>query len=148
MSETKSDAKSETKTETKEVVESLSMDDEETGTLKLRSKDDKVCEVERKHAFISILVKTSIENEKTAAEVPIPGVNKAILDKVIEYMDHHKGTEPPIIEKPLRSKVMKDVCKDPWDADYIDKIGENRQDLYDLILVRLLVVWLLLHDPI
>jgi hypothetical protein len=49
-------------------------------------------------------------------------------------MNHHKGVEPPIIEKPLRSKVMKDVCKDPFDADFIDRIGDNRQALYDLIL--------------
>ena len=49
-------------------------------------------------------------------------------------MNHHKGVEPPIIEKPLRSKVMKDVCKDSFDADFIDRIGENRQALYDVIL--------------
>jgi len=42
--------------------------------------------------------------------------------------------EPPIIEKPLRSKVMKEVVKDEWDAIFIDKIGDNRQQLYDLIL--------------
>merc|ERR1712115_646851 len=53
---------------------------------------------------------------------------------VVEYMDHHKGVEPPIIEKPLRSKVMREVCKDGWDADFIDGIGEDRQKLYDLIL--------------
>ncbi len=28
------------------------------------------------------------------------------------------------------------LCKDPWDAEFIDKIGEDRQTLYDLILVR------------
>jgi len=33
-----------------------------------------------------------------------------------------------------RSKEMKQVCSDPWDAQYIDKIGDTRQDLYDLIL--------------
>jgi len=49
-------------------------------------------------------------------------------------MNHHKGVEPPIIEKPLRSKVMREVCKDSWDAEYIDAIGEDRQELYDLIL--------------
>lgn len=31
-------------------------------------------------------------------------------------------------------QVMKELCKEPWDADYIDKIGEDRQLLYDLIL--------------
>ena len=73
-------------------------------------------------------------SDSSATEVPIPGVSSAILTEVIAYMNHHKGVEPPIIEKPLRSKVMKDVCKDPFDADFIDRIGENRQALYDLIL--------------
>ncbi len=49
-------------------------------------------------------------------------------------MNHHKGTEPNLIEKPLRSKLMKEVCKDPFDAEFIDQIGEDRQLLYDLIL--------------
>merc|ERR1712150_263777 len=40
----------------------------------------------------------------------------------------------PIVESPLKSTVMKDVCTDGWDATFIDQIGEKRQDLYDLIL--------------
>jgi S-phase kinase-associated protein 1 len=64
----------------------------------------------------------------------MPGVKGDILAKVVEYLVYHKGTEAPPPEKPLRSKVMKDVCKDPWDADYIDKLADNRQQLYDLIL--------------
>jgi len=114
-------------------VGGLSLDDV-TGTLKLVSKDKKEFEVERKHAFVSTLVKTSLDTDAAATEVPIPGVSSAILAEVITYMNHHKGVEPPIVEKPLRSKVMKDVCKDPFDADFIDRIGENRQALYDLIL--------------
>jgi len=76
-----------------------------------------------------------LSTDPTATELPIPGVRGEILEKVLEYMNHHKGTEPPIIPKPLRSKEMKQVCSDPWDATYIDKVGETRQDLYDLILV-------------
>jgi len=110
-------------------------DDKDSGKpLKLSSKDKKDFTVERKHAFISTLVKTSLENDDKAEEVPIPGVTGAILDLVVNYMKEHKGVEPPIIEKPLRSKVMKDVCPHKWDAEYIDKIGETRQQLYDLIL--------------
>jgi len=90
--------------------------------------------VEKKWAQVSTLVKTTLEQDTAATEVPIPGVTSPILQKVIEYMTHHKGTEPPIIPKPLRSKEMKQVCSDPWDAQYIDKIGDTRQDLYDLIL--------------
>ncbi len=70
----------------------------------------------------------------TAEEVPIPGTKGAILTLVVEYMLHHQGIEPPIVEKPLRSKKMSDVCKDKWDAAFIDTIGEDRQKLYDLIL--------------
>ncbi len=102
--------------------------------MRLSSKDKKEFTLERKHAFISTLVKTSLENDDKAEEVPIPGVTGAILELVVNYMKEHKGVEPPIIEKPLRSKVMKDVCPHKWDADYIDKIGETRQQLYDLIL--------------
>lgn len=116
-----------------EAAAGLSLDDV-TGTLKIVSKDKKEYDVERKHAFISTLIKTSLDTDPSATEVPIPGVQSNILTEVIAYMNHHKGVEPPIIEKPLRSKVMKDVCKDPFDADFIDRIGENRQSLYDLIL--------------
>jgi hypothetical protein len=28
-----------------------------------------------------------------------------ILAKVVEFLQHHKGVEPPTLEKPLRSKV-------------------------------------------
>jgi S-phase kinase-associated protein 1 len=128
-------AKTEDKKEDKKEGEvgSLSLDDV-TGTLKLVSKDKKEFDVERKYSFVSTLVKTSLDTDPTATEVPIPGVSSAILAEVINYMNHHKGVEPPIVEKPLRSKVMKDVCKDPFDAEFIDRIGDNRQALYDLIL--------------
>jgi len=125
-----SDAKSDKK---EDKVVSLSAEDE-TKPLKLVSKDKKDFTVERKQAFVSMLVKTCLENDDSAAEVPIPGVTGGILQLVVEYMVHHKGIEPQLVEKPLRSKVMKDVCADKWDAEYIDKIGDNRQQLYDLIL--------------
>jgi S-phase kinase-associated protein 1 len=115
-------------------IKGLDDDSSSSKPLKLSSKDKKEFTVERKHAFISTLVKTSLENDDKAEEVPIPGVTGAILELVVNYMKEHKGVEPPIIEKPLRSKVMKDVCPHKWDADYIDKIGETRQQLYDLIL--------------
>ena len=102
--------------------------------LKLSSKDKKEFTVERKHGFVSSLVKTALENDDKAEEVPIPGVTGAILELVVNYMKEHKGVEPQISQKPLRSKVMKDVCPHKWDADFIDKIGETRQQLYDLIL--------------
>jgi len=123
------------KEEKKKEGDEVGLDVEEvTGTIKLVSKDKKEFTVEKKFAQISTLVKTTLEQDKDAAEIPIPGVTSGTLGRVLEYMSHHKGTEPPIIPKPLRSKEMKQVCSDPWDAQYIDKIGDTRQDLYDLIL--------------
>merc|ERR1712045_57518 len=93
------------------------LDDDDTGTLKLTSKagdNTKSVSIEKKNAYISVLVKTSIENDSQATEVPLPGVEGPILLLVTEYMNHHKGVEPPIIEKPLRSKIMREVCKDSW----------------------------------
>jgi len=116
-----------------DMVDGLSLDDE-GGNIKLTSKDQESIEIEKKFAFISKLVKTSLDTDNQSTEVPIPGVAAEILQLVCDYMNHHRGVEPACIEKPLRSKLMKDVCKDAWDADYIDKIGENRQQLYDVIL--------------
>lgn len=120
--------------EGKDEKEVLSLDDTPTPPIKLISKDKKEYVLDRKYASVSNLVKTTLETDKSADEVPIPGVSGAILEEVVSYMNRHKGTEPPIVEKPLRSKAMKDVCKEPLDADFIDRIGENRQMLYDLIL--------------
>jgi len=131
----KKDAKAADPKDAKKVEVKGLDDDKDSGKpLKLTSKDKKEFTVERKHAFISTLVKTSLENDDKAEEVPIPGVTGAILELVVAYMKEHKGVEPPIIEKPLRSKVMKDVCPHKSDAEYIDKIGDTRQQLYDLIL--------------
>jgi len=113
-----------------------SLDDGESGVapIKLISKDGKEFVIEKKFAFVSNLIKTSLEHDPAATEVPMPGVKADILTKVVEFMQHHKVVEPPILEKPLRAKVLKELCKDPWDADYIDRIGDDRQLLYDLIL--------------
>ena len=111
------------------------LDEEETsGDIELTSKGGEKIKISKKFATISQLVKTTLEQDKDALTVPIPGVATDILKKVVEFMEYHKGTEPPIIPKPLRSKEMKSVCSDPWDATFIDKVGESRQQLYDLIL--------------
>jgi hypothetical protein len=111
-----------------------STDEEETKTIHITAKDKKQFLIQRKYALISTLIKTSLENDETATDIPVPGVLGPILDLIHQYMEHHKGVEPGIIEKPLRSREMKAVCSDKWDAEYIDKIGGDRQQLYDLIL--------------
>lgn len=106
-----------------------------SGMIVLRAAEGKKeYSISKKDAFIAKLIATSCEQDVDAVDVPVPAVKEATFEHIYAYMKHHAGVEPPIIEKPLRSKNMKDVCKDKWDADFIDAIGNNRQDLYDLIL--------------
>ena len=100
----------------------------------LESKDKKTFEVSKANAKISKVVDVALDTNADTTKVPLPGVPSASLELVIEYMNHHKGTEPELIKKPLASKVMAEVVKDKWDATFIEKIGEDRQALYDLIL--------------
>jgi len=124
-----------------ELEETKGLDDDDGGgdgvhvaLLKLVSKDGQQFMIERQSAMISYLVKTALESDPSAAEVHIPGVEGPILAKIVEYMQQHKGVEPPIIPSPLRSKFMKEVVTDPWDAAFVDQICEHRQHIYDLIL--------------
>jgi len=134
--------------ETKD-MEACSLDADVSGTVVLTSADEKSFTIERKHALMSKLIFNALENglhlflrclqnyvcvDAEAKQVPLPGVKSEVLQLVLNYLNHHQGVEPAIIEKPLRSKNMKDVCKDKFDAEFIDAIGDNRQQLYDLIL--------------
>jgi len=89
-----------------------------------------------RQSSISTLIKTSTEQDK-ASEVPLPGVKPEALVKIVEFMKRANGTDIPIIDKPLRSKVMADVVHSTfaWAAKWIDDIGDDRQLLYDVILV-------------
>ncbi len=64
----------------------LSLDDV-TGNVKLTSKDKKEYDVDKKCALVSGLVKTSLETDREATEVPIPGVASAILAEIVTYMN-------------------------------------------------------------
>lgn len=114
--------------------ESLGGLDDNCSSLTLTSSDQKKFTIERKHAFISKLVKISMDQDEEADDVPIPGVSGNVLAYIVEYMKHHKGTEPDLPERPLKSKHMKDLCKDHWDATFIDTLGKERLRLYEVIL--------------
>jgi len=75
----------------------------------LTSADKKDFTVKKKHAWISQLVKTTLEQDAEATTMAVPGVNAKELAKIVEYMKHHDGTEPAIIPSPLKSADMKVV---------------------------------------
>lgn len=111
-----------------------SLDDEEPELLNLVSGNGDSFEVSRKGALLSKVVKTALESDQNCEEVPIPGVNSDILKLIVDYMNHHNGTTPKEPEKPLRSIVISEWCKDTYDAKLMEKVVANNQQLYDLIL--------------
>jgi S-phase kinase-associated protein 1 len=110
-----------------------SLDSEEPPrTILLKDRTNQSIEVSVKMACISKLVAMALDNDKEATEVPLD-VSGPVLKLIAAYMTYHGGVEPPIVEKPLKSKLMKEVTN-PWDAEFIDEIGQEKQALYDLIL--------------
>ena len=116
--------------------EELSLDNEvdQQQMLMVVAANGKSFEIEVKAAYLSKLVETTMESDATADSVPIPFVQEDILKLIVEYLRHHNGVEPPEIQKPVRAKNMKDACDDKWSGEFIDAIGNNRKQLYDLIL--------------
>lgn len=104
------------------------------GTIIVECKDGTKLTVERKYTVISVLMKTALINDPEATVYPAPCIKGNIMALIIEYMNHHQGLEPPIIEKPLRDKKMEKVCQDKWDADFIDRVGMSKPVLRRLIL--------------
>lgn len=111
----------------------LDQDSNANTNVTLKSTDGFSVAVLRGHAFMSDLVKTSLENDPDTSELTLQ-VKADVLKLVVDYMNHHKGVDPGVPPKPLQSKRMKEVVKDSWDADWIDDIGKNRSTLYALIL--------------
>ena len=110
-------------------------DEDDGGEIVLVSGPQRIL-VSKQAAFMSRLVKAACEADSSATELAIPRVKLAALELAVKYMEHHNGAEPAILAKPLGSKIMADVCKDKWDADFMDNIESNAQ-LYDLMLVVL-----------
>ena len=55
------------------------------------------------------------------------------MEKVARYIEHHKGVAPENPKQPLESTDMKVVCKDEWDADFMQEF-DDLESLTALIL--------------
>lgn len=141
IKETKSDKSvesketKETKEESKEEPKGLDALADETETVELVcKKDGSKATVIVKHAKISVLFKTAMDTDADTKEIPVlGGIDGVTFKDLVSYMNEYKGVAQKIIDKPLRSKVMKDVTSE-WSAKFIDDIGEDRQRLYNFIL--------------
>mmetsp|Transcript_19900 Transcript_19900/g.37733 ORF Transcript_19900/g.37733 Transcript_19900/m.37733 type:complete len:168 (-) Transcript_19900:206-709(-) len=109
------------------------MDVEDT-FVKLVSKDGDSFKVPLGVAKMSELVKSMMdedaEDDSKDIEIPLPNVKSQVLQKVIEFCEHHLEDAMTEIEKPLKSQVMADVVQ-KWYADFVDL---EQVLLFELIL--------------
>ena len=70
------------------------------------------------------------EEEGDSMEIPLPNVKSEVLEKVIEFCQHHLEEPMTEIEKPLKSQVMGDVVQ-KWYADFVNL---EQVLLFELIL--------------
>ena len=79
----------------------------EVEVVQLRSKQGRIFEVEKEAACLSITVKNTISETGLDDAVPLL-VDSDILEKVIEYCNHHVGTS------------SEDFCEDQvWDDEFV-----------------------------
>ncbi|KAI9847784.1 MAG: hypothetical protein M1837_001677 [Sclerophora amabilis] len=98
----------------------------------LVSSDSAEIKVERKAAMHSVLIRNMIEDLGTAATsepVPIPNVNEAVLNKVVEWCKHYKDESLPVgNEEPERKKTT-DINE--WDQKFMQV---DQEMLFEIIL--------------
>merc|ERR1712216_943888 len=88
----------------------MGADDAESTSVKLKSKQEDVFEVEKEVACRSITVKNMVDDTGLDAPVPLPMVDSKILIKVIEYCKyHHKAEQESLPEDEIKGKTPEEI---------------------------------------
>jgi len=99
----------------------MSLDDSNSEMVTLVSQEKTSFRVPKKAALQSHLVRTALEDDKDAKEVPLVHIAAPIVEKCIQYMTYHVDVPPRKIESPLKSSNMKELV-DRFDAKFVDDI--------------------------
>eukprot|EP00934_Nitzschia_sp_Nitz4_P001665 Nitzschia sp. Nitz4//scaffold76_size158648//58858//59583//NITZ4_002543-RA/size158648-augustus-gene-0.149-mRNA-1//-1//CDS//3329557836//1665//frame0 len=96
---------------------------EDTGIVKLISKEGKVFEVPFEVAKISQVVATTFDevdedDEDAVREIPLPNMKEVVLAKVIDYCTHFKEEPMNAIKAPLPSPKLDDLVQ-PWYVSFV-----------------------------
>ncbi|KAK9888078.1 hypothetical protein WA026_000353 [Henosepilachna vigintioctopunctata] len=85
--------------------------------IKLQSSDGETFEVDVEIAKCSITIKTMLLDLGMDEVVPLPNVNSAILEKVIEWATYHKDDPPPTEDDQNKARRSDDISS--WDVDFL-----------------------------
>ena len=99
-------------------------------TIKLKSSDDEVFDVETDVVKLSVTLRTMLEDLGAEDDdvIPLPNVNSAILKKVIEWGRYHVNDHTPTEDDNANEKNS-DVG--PWDQEFV---GVDQLTIFELIL--------------
>jgi len=114
--------------EEKHQEEAGGLDDDEEQTLtvvSMEENDPQKFVINKKAAEMCKLVRSILEGDRLAKEIPIKKVKGDILALIVEYLKHHNGKVPAEIAKPIRSVKMEKIVEDKWDADFINNMSKK-----------------------
>ena len=107
------------------------MDSEVKISIKLKSSDGKVFEVNEKILSTSKFFKDLINDyPQPDQEITINQVDGKNIEKIIEYLKHYENEKPKEIPKPLPNNDLKSILSE-WDYNFINPL--SIADLIDLI---------------
>lgn len=100
----------------------------------LKANDDAVRVVDKDVACRSLLIKNMIEDlgveMAQSTSVPLHNVSGPVLDKVIEWCEHHRADPPPSADEDTESR-KKTTEIDEWDQKYMQV---DQEMLFEIIL--------------
>jgi S-phase kinase-associated protein 1 len=102
----------------------------------LRNADGDECVIEEQDCKISKKFIDLINSQNNV--IILNEWSPQLLESVGSYFQNHQGIPQPRLQFPLRYPDMAKVCKNKFDAYFIDDVTEkNKQDLYRLLMFSL-----------
>ncbi|KAI5820598.1 Skp1 family, dimerization domain-containing protein [Pyronema omphalodes] len=99
--------------------------------IKLMSSDQAMLVVDKEVAERSVLIKNMLDDIGEVDEaIPIPNVNEAVLKKVIEWCEHHKGDSPSTNDEESDSRKRSTDIEE-WDQKFMQV---DQEMLFEIIL--------------
>ncbi|KAI9887672.1 MAG: hypothetical protein M1823_000536 [Watsoniomyces obsoletus] len=99
----------------------------------LMSSDNAEIKVDREVAERSVLIKNMLEDigdQGSGEPIPIPNVNEAVLNKVIEWCQHHRHDPPPPPEDESDARKKSSEIAE-WDQKFMQV---DQEMLFEIIL--------------
>ncbi len=100
----------------------------------LVSSDNINFKINRRYVVLSKLLSVLTNNDKESRQFEI-SVQSKTLEKIVEYLNYHKGEQPRLITRPLiNSDLSKVVCE--WDNKFIESISSDsdKNFIFELIV--------------